>query len=48
MRSFDYTQLADRTWDNEILSYISKIYEYSLMGCMGNIIAENVYEWIGY
>ena len=28
MRSFDYTYLADRTWDNEILSYISKIHEY--------------------
>jgi Fic family protein len=28
MRTFDYTRLADRTWDNEILSYISKIHEY--------------------
>ena len=28
MRSFDYTNLASRTWDNEILSYISKIHEY--------------------
>lgn len=28
MRSFDYSKLADRTWDNEILSYISKIHEY--------------------
>ena len=28
MRSFDYIYLADRTWDNEILSYISKIHEY--------------------
>ncbi len=28
MRSFDYKSLADRTWDNEILSYISKIHEY--------------------
>lgn len=28
MRSFDYTYLAERTWDNEILSYISKIHEY--------------------
>ena len=28
MRSFDYSSLADRTWDNEILSYISKIHEY--------------------
>ena len=28
MRSFDYTRLADRTWENEVLSYISKIHEY--------------------
>ncbi len=28
MRDFDYAYLADRTWDNEILSYISKIHEY--------------------
>lgn len=28
MRAFDYTHLAERTWDNEILSYISKIHEY--------------------
>ncbi|MCR5226121.1 MAG: Fic family protein, partial [Eubacterium sp.] len=28
MRSFDYTHFADRTWDNEILSYVSKIHEY--------------------
>ena len=28
MKYFDYTRLADRTWDNEILSYISKIHEY--------------------
>ena len=25
MRQFDYSYLADRTWDNEIISYISKI-----------------------
>ncbi len=28
MRSFDYSRLADRTWENEIISYISKIHEY--------------------
>ena len=28
MRQFDYSYLADRTWDNEIISYISKIHEY--------------------
>ena len=28
MRQFDYSELADRTWDNEIISYISKIHEY--------------------
>jgi len=28
MRQFDYSKLADRTWDNEIVSYISKIHEY--------------------
>ena len=28
MREFDYSKLADRTWDNEIISYISKIHEY--------------------
>jgi len=28
MRNFDYTVLAERTWDNEILSYIARIHEY--------------------
>lgn len=28
MRSFDYSRLKDRTWDHEILSYISQIQEY--------------------
>ena len=28
MRQFDYSYLEDRTWDNEIMSYISKIHEY--------------------
>lgn len=28
MRSFDYSLLADRTWDSEILSYIGQIHEY--------------------
>ncbi|MBR5659198.1 MAG: Fic family protein [Lachnospiraceae bacterium] len=28
MREFDYSQLADRIWDNEIVSYVSKIHEY--------------------
>ena len=28
MRSFDYSKLSERTWDNEIISYISKIHEY--------------------
>lgn len=28
MRSFDYSYLKDRTWDNEILSYVAKIHEY--------------------
>ncbi len=28
MRTFDYMKLADRMWDNEILSYIAKIHEY--------------------
>ena len=28
MRTFDYSKLADRTQDNEIISYISKIHEY--------------------
>ena len=28
MRQFDYSYLADRTWDNEIMLYISKIHEY--------------------
>jgi len=28
MRSFDYSYLSERTWDAEILSYISKIHEY--------------------
>ena len=28
MRDFDYTQLSNRTWDMEIIYYISKIHEY--------------------
>lgn len=28
MREFDYSKFRDRTWDNEILSYIAKIHEY--------------------
>ena len=28
MRQFDYSKLEDRTWDNEIVSYISKLHEY--------------------
>lgn len=28
MREFNYAKLAERTWDNEILSYVSKIHEY--------------------
>lgn len=28
MRQFDYSRLAERTWDNEILQYVSKIHEY--------------------
>ncbi len=28
MRNFDYDKLAERKWDNEILSYVAKIHEY--------------------
>ena len=28
MRNFDYMKLAEKTWDNEILRYVSKIHEY--------------------
>ena len=28
MKQFDYSYLADRTWDNEIMSYVSQIHEY--------------------
>ena len=28
MRSFDYSYLSERTWDAEIISYISRIHEY--------------------
>lgn len=28
MRTFDYSKLKDRTWDNEILSYVAQIHEY--------------------
>ena len=28
MRNFDYHKLAERTWDNEILSYVAQIHEY--------------------
>ena len=28
MKVFDYSSLADRTWDNEIVSYLTQIHEY--------------------
>ena len=28
MRNFDYSNLKNRTWDNEILSYVPKIHEF--------------------
>ena len=28
MREFDYGKLSDRTWDNEIVSYVAQIHEY--------------------
>ncbi len=28
MREFDYHKLRERTWDNEILSYIAQIHEH--------------------
>ena len=28
MREFDYRKLSDRTWDNEIISYVAQIHEY--------------------
>ena len=28
MRNFDYHKLAERTWDNEILSYLAQIHEH--------------------
>ncbi len=30
MRSFDYSHLKNRTWDNEILSYVAKIHEFKV------------------
>ena len=28
MRDFNYHKLAERTWDNEILSYLAQIHEH--------------------
>lgn len=28
MRNFDYSYLKNRTWDNEILTYVAKIHEF--------------------
>ena len=28
MRDFDYSKLVNKAWDNEIVAYIAKIYEY--------------------
>ena len=28
MRHFDYTGLENRTWDNEVINYLSLIHEY--------------------
>lgn len=30
MRDFNYHKLAERTWDNEILSYLAQIHEHIL------------------
>ena len=28
MRSFDYSKLADKVWDTNILNFVAKIHEY--------------------
>ena len=28
MRTFEYSNLKDRTWDTDILSYVAQIHEY--------------------
>ena len=28
MRRFDYTELKNKTWDNEVINYLSLIHEY--------------------
>ena len=28
MRHFDYTSLKNRTWDNEVINFLSLIHEY--------------------
>ena len=28
MRHFDYTELQNKTWDNEVINYLSLIHEY--------------------
>ena len=28
MRHFDYTSLINKTWDNEVINYLSLIHEY--------------------
>ena len=28
MRDFDYSKLVNKAWDNEIVAYIARIYEY--------------------
>ena len=28
MKSFDYSKLAERTWDNEIVSYLTQIHDF--------------------
>ena len=28
MKKIDYSKLTDRTWDNEIMSYVAKIHEF--------------------
>lgn len=30
MKSFDYSKFSDRTWDNEIVSYLTQIHEYKV------------------
>ena len=45
MKIFDYSNLVNRTWDNEIVSYIAQIHEFK--GRQELYIRQRPVDWNG-